>query len=319
MDEANYNCIFFIGTTLVQHLMTVLISKHDHLYIEKDSEMSQSQAEVRFQGQQRQQTNLVDWISEEDLHPCPPTGKNANPNDSSSNNSASSVDASQASFTSKSVPQGKGDTAVSPSKQAKTLPGWKYSFKGSPPRPQSAKVGGSTVDVSTASSGNWLMNGLSSLRGHRRTSSGERSRDSGSSQRLSSYDNVTSSSSLGSVLSIDSTPLSTSSCEISVPHSGSDPLGTDSRTEDSLQSEISFQETPQSEEDVKLTMKEDNKISVENSADSLPCSDNRNVASIIRVVDEGTVESHSSPSGEVAELKEELKEQQQVYESRIKK
>ncbi|XP_056627365.1 rho GTPase-activating protein 22 isoform X2 [Triplophysa dalaica] len=307
------------GTTLVQHLMTVLISKHDHLYIEKDSEMPQSQAEVRFQGQQRQQTNMVDWISEEDLHPCPPTGKNANPNDSSSNNSASSVDASQASFTSKSVPQGKGDTAVSPSKQAKTLPGWKYSFKGSPPRPQSAKVGGSTVDVSTASSGNWLMNGLSSLRGHRRTSSGERSRDSGSSQRLSTYDNVTSSSSLGSVLSIESTPLSTSSCEISVPHSGSDPLGTDSRTEDSLQSGISFQETAQSEEDMKLTMKEEGKISVENSAGSLPCSDNGNLASIIRVVDEGTVESHSSPSGEVAELKEELREQQQVYESRIKK
>ncbi|KAA0725399.1 Rho GTPase-activating protein 22 [Triplophysa tibetana] len=302
------------GTALVQHLMTVLISKH-HLYIEKDSETSQFQAEVRFQGQQHQQTNLVDWISEEDLHPCPPTGKNANTNDSPSNNSASSVDASQASFTSKSVAPGKGDTAVSPSKQAKTLPGWKYSFKGSPPRPQSAKVGGTTVDVSTASSGNWLMNGLSSLRGHRRTSSGERSRDSGTSQRLSTYDNVTSSSSLGSVLIIDSTPLSTSSCEISVSDSGSDPLGTDSRTEDNLQSVKSVQETPQSDEDVKLTVKEDSIISVENGAGS----DNGNVAPIIRVVDEGTVESHSSLSGEVAELKEELREQQQVYESRIKK
>ena len=68
------------------------------------------------------------------------------------------------------------------------------------------------------------MNGLSSLRGHRRTSSGERSardRDStGSSQRLSTYDNVTSSSSMGSVPSVASTPWSTSSCEISGPDSG---------------------------------------------------------------------------------------------------
>lgn len=303
------------GTSLVQHLMTLLISKHDHLYIETDSETSQSQAEIRFQGQQHQQSNLVDWISEEDLHTCPPTGKNVNPNDSPSNNSASSVDASQAVLTSKSVPQGKGDTAVSPSKQAKTLPGWKYSFKGSSPRPQSAKVGGSTVDVSSASSGNWLMNGLSSLRGHRRTSSGERSRDSGSSQRLSTYDNVTSSSSLGSVLSIDSTPWSTSSCEISIPDSGSDPLGTDLRTEDRLQAEISGQETAQSEEDVKLSEKEDNSIAVA----GLLCRDNGNVAPVIRVVDEDIEETHLSLAGEVAELKEELRKQKQAYESRIQK
>lgn len=309
----------FTGTSLVQHLMTLLISKHDHLYIETDSETSQTQAEIRFQGQQHQQSNLVDWISEEDLHTCPPTGKNVNPNDSPSNTSASSVDASQATSTSKPVPQVKGDTAVSPSKQAKTLPGWKYSFKGSSPRPQSAKVGGSTVDVSSASSGNWLMNGLSSLRGHRRTSSGERSRDSGSSQRLSTYDNVTSSSSLGSVLSIDSTPWSTSSCEISVPDSGSDPLGTDSRTEDRLQSEISGQETAQSEEDVKLSENEDNSIAVENGAGSAQCRDNGNVTPVIRVVDEDIEEIHSSLASEVAELKEELRMQKQTYESRIKK
>ncbi|XP_051969244.1 rho GTPase-activating protein 22-like [Xyrauchen texanus] len=306
------------GTSFVQHLMTVLISKHDHLYIETDSETSQTEMEVRVQGQQHQQSSLVDWISEEDLHTCSPTGKNACPSDNPTSSSASSLDASQTAITSKSVPQGKGDTAVSPSKQAKTLPGWKYSFKGTSPRPQSAKVCGSTADMSTASSGNWLMNGLSSLRGHRRTSSGERSRDSGSSLRLSTYDNVTSSSSLGSVLSIDSTLWSTSSCEISVPDSGSDPLGTDSRTEDRSHPEVNVQETALNEGEVKPPEHEDSRITVENSAASF-FSDNGNMAPIIRVVDEDIDENPTSLASAVAELKEELRKQKQAYESRIKK
>ncbi|RXN25977.1 rho GTPase-activating 22-like protein [Labeo rohita] len=296
------------GTSLVQHLMTLLISKHDRLYTEKDLETSQNQTEVKDQSQQLQQSNLVDWISEEDLHTCPPAAKN-----DPTSSSASSVDAASAS---KPVPQGKGETAISPSKQAKTIPGWKYTFKGSSPRPQSAKAGGSAVDVSTASSGNWLMNGLSSLRGHRRTSSGERSRDSGSSQRLSTYDNVTSSSSLGSVLSMDSTPWSTSSCEISVPDSGSEPLG----TEDGPQTEASAQEE-RSEEDGKSSEQEDADSAVEKRASGLFCSDNGNVAPVIRVVDEDgdADESSSSLVNVVAELKEELKKQKQTYESRIKK
>uniref|UniRef100_A0A672KRI8 Rho GTPase activating protein 22 n=1 Tax=Sinocyclocheilus grahami TaxID=75366 RepID=A0A672KRI8_SINGR len=262
------------GTSLVQHLMTLLISKHDRLYTEKDSETSQNQMEVKDQSQQHQQSKLVDWISEEDLQTC----KNDNPTSSS----ASSVDAA---ITSKPVPQGKGETAVSPSKQAKALPGWKYTFKGSSPRPPSAKVCSSAVDVSTASSGNWLMNGLSSLRGHRRTSSGERSRDSGSSQRLSTYDNVTSSSSLGSVLSMDSTPWSSSSCEIFVPDSGRDPLG----TEDGPQTEASAQEE-RSEEEAKV-------VDEDTDANGGPSS----LASIVE------------------DLKEELRKQKQTYESRIQK
>uniref|UniRef100_A0A671LRA9 Rho GTPase-activating protein 22-like n=1 Tax=Sinocyclocheilus anshuiensis TaxID=1608454 RepID=A0A671LRA9_9TELE len=267
-------------------------------------ETSQNQMEVKDQSQQHQQSKLVDWISEEDLQTC----KNDNPTSSS----ASSADAA---ITSKPVPQGKGETAVSPSKQAKTLPGWKYTFKGSSPRPPSAKVCGSAVDVSTASSGNWLMNGLSSLRGHRRTSSGERSRDSGSSQRLSTYDNVTSSSSLGSVLSMDSTPWSSSSCEISVPDSGSDPLG----TEDGPQTEASAQEE-RSEEEAKPSEQEDDVDSaVENRASGLFCSDNGNVAPVIRVVDEDT-DANGGPSSlasVVEDLKEELRKQKQTSESRI--
>ncbi|XP_073684768.1 rho GTPase-activating protein 22 [Garra rufa] len=292
------------GTSLVQHLMTLLISMHDRLYTEKDSETSQNQTEVKDQSQQLQPSNLVDWISEEDLHASPPSAKN-----DPTSSSASSVDAALAS---KPVPQGN----ISPSKQAKTIPGWKYTFKGSSPRPHSAKVGGLAVDVSTASSGNWLMNGLSSLRGHRRTSSGERSRDSGSSQRLSTYDNVTSSSSLGSVLSMDSTPWSTSSCEISVPDSGSDPLG----TEDGPQTETSAQEE-RSEEEAKPSDQEETGSAVENRASGLFCSDNGNVAPVIRVVDEDGDENESPLSlvNVVTELKEELRKQKQTYESRIKK
>uniref|UniRef100_A0A672LCD4 Rho GTPase activating protein 22 n=1 Tax=Sinocyclocheilus grahami TaxID=75366 RepID=A0A672LCD4_SINGR len=183
-------------------------------------------------------------------------------------------------------------------KQAKTLPGWKYTFKGS-----SAK-GAAAVD-----GGNWLMNGLSSLRVHRRTSSGERSRDSGSSQRLSTYDNVTSSSSLGSVPSMDSTPWSTSSCEISVTDSGGEPLGTEDRP--SAPEE-------QSEEEAKPGEHEED--AEEKRASGLFCGDNGSIAPVIRVVDEDgdADESPSSLVSVVAELKEELRKQKQTYESRIK-
>uniref|UniRef100_A0A4W4E1E2 Rho GTPase activating protein 22 n=1 Tax=Electrophorus electricus TaxID=8005 RepID=A0A4W4E1E2_ELEEL len=206
------------GTSLVQHLMTVLISKHDQLYPEQDSEVPEPCLEVRSQGQQPQQSSLVGWISEEDLQSLAPAG-NSNPSDNPTSSSASSLDGSPAGPSPKSGSQGKSETAVSPSKQAKTLPSWKYTFKGSSTRPPPAKTGSSSSDMGGVSSGNWLMNGLSSLRGHRRTSTGERAKDSGTSQRLSTYDNVTSSSSPGSMLSIDSAPWSTSSCEFSVPES----------------------------------------------------------------------------------------------------
>uniref|UniRef100_A0A8C2KIG6 Rho GTPase activating protein 22 n=1 Tax=Cyprinus carpio TaxID=7962 RepID=A0A8C2KIG6_CYPCA len=262
------------GTSLVQHLMTLLISKHERLYTDKDSETSQNQTELKDQSQQLQQSNLEDWISEEDLHTCP----SADP-----------------ALASKPPPQGKGETAVSPSKQAKTLPGWKYTFKGS-----SAK-GGSAVD-----GGNWLMNGLSSLRGHRRTSSGERSREhSGCSQRLSTYDNVTSSSSVGSVLSMDSALWSTSSCEISVTDCGGEPLGT----------------APEEQSEEEARPDEHEEDAEEKRASGLFCGDDGSAAPVIRVVDEDgdAEESPSSLVSVVAELKEELRKQKQTYESRIKK
>uniref|UniRef100_A0A3Q1D1V3 Rho GTPase activating protein 22 n=1 Tax=Amphiprion ocellaris TaxID=80972 RepID=A0A3Q1D1V3_AMPOC len=305
------------GTSLVQHLMTVLIREHNRLYSGRDQE-----------GPALPQTDLGAWISEEDLQTCPIS----NP-DQELHSSASSLDAKLCAAVTPTQtpnpntgpklgsPSGKGETVVSPSKQAKTIPSWKYSFKSSsaPRSQQQAKQssgGGSVADATSVSSGgggggsggNWLMNGLSSLRGHRRTSSGERSardRDStGSSQRLSTYDNVTSSSSMGSVPSVSSTPWSTSSCEISVPDSGSEPSP-----------HQNCRGAPSSEQDSCEAM--------ELCSSSAVCSENGNVAmaagvpSIIMSEDgDGT---NLTLSSLVEGLKEELRKQKTSYEARIQK
>lgn len=291
--------------------MTVLISKHDQMYPERDSEAPEGCVEVKSEDQQQQQPNLVGWISEEDLQSLTHAGKSSTASDNPTSSSASSLDGSPGGPCSKSGTQGKGEAVVSPSKQAKALPSWKYTFKSSSPRPQPAKVSGSSVDVSNASGGNWLMNGLSSLRGHRRTSAGERVRDSGSSQRLSTYDNVTLSSSMGSAPSVDSAPWSTSSCEISIPESGSDPSEAESRKECWAE----LEENPQTVE-ARTVERED---AAEDYASRTCCVDNSNVVPLITVMDEDTEESPSSLASLVAALREELMRQKQAYESRIKK
>ncbi|XP_017339292.1 rho GTPase-activating protein 22 isoform X3 [Ictalurus punctatus] len=299
------------GTSLVQHLMTVLISKHDQLYPDQELEAPEVSMEVRPQCQHHQQSNLVGWISEEDLQSLTPPGKNPNTSDNPSSSSTSSLDGIPAGPSPKSVSQGKAETAISPSKQAKTLPSWKYTFKGSSPRQQPAKTAGPSADVSNVSSGNWLMNGLSSLRGHRRTSTGERAKDSGSSQRLSTYDNVTYSSSPGSVPSVDSSQWSTLSCEISV--SGSDNVEADNRTE-----------SDENSVDPEPTMDEVNDIEQEDASGNMvsTCSSDtniNNVVPVITVMAEDNDESSSSLVSVVAALKEELQSQKLVYETRINK
>ncbi|KAM7371147.1 hypothetical protein PAMP_010638 [Pampus punctatissimus] len=338
------------GTSLVQHLMTILIREHNRLYSEREQEGSiVAQTELPVQGHQLQHRSLGAWISEEDLQSCPVS----NP-DQELHSSASSLDAKLcAAITPTQTPNpnpgpklgsssGKGDTVVSPSKQAKTMPSWKYSFKSSSaPRsqPQTKQSGGSSVaDTTSVSSGggggggNWLMNGLSSLRGHRRTSSGERSardRDStGSSQRLSTYDNVTSSSSMGSVPSVASTPWSTSSCEISVPDSGSSEpsanqicgIGCESGEkgewmESQREIDRGMTTDPSSEQDSCEAM--------ELCSSSAACSENGNMAvaagvpSIIMSEDgDGTNVTLSSL---VEGLKDELRKQKTAYETRIQK
>ncbi|XP_041818676.1 rho GTPase-activating protein 22 isoform X1 [Chelmon rostratus] len=341
------------GTSLVQHLMTILIREHIRLYSGRDQEgPTATQTELPVQGHQLQHRSLGAWISEEDLQTCPVS----NP-DQELHSSASSLDAKLcAAVTPTQTPNlnpgpklgsssGKGETLVSPSKQAKSIPSWKYSFKSSStPRSQTqakqSSSGSSVADITSVSSGggggggNWLMNGLSSLRGHRRTSSGERSardRDStGSSQRLSTYDNVTSSSSMGSVPSVSSTPWSTSSCEISVPDSGSEPsphqnvLGGESGEKGEwMESQGEIDRGRDGGMTTDPSSEQDSCEAMELCSSSAACSENGNVAmaagvpSIIMSEDgDGT---NLTLSGLVEGLKDELRKQKTSYEARIQK
>ncbi|XP_031699493.1 rho GTPase-activating protein 22 [Anarrhichthys ocellatus] len=342
------------GTSLVQHLMTILIREHNRLYSGRDQEGSAvPQSELPVQGHQLQHRSLGAWISEEDLQSCPVS----NP-DQELHSSASSLDAKLcAALTPTQTPNlnpgpklgspsGKGETVVSPSKQAKTIPSWKYSFKSSSGKPSSSSSGGgggsSVADVASVSSGggggggNWLMNGLSSLRGHRRTSSGERSardRDStGSSQRLSTYDNVTSSSSMGSVPSVASTPWSTSSCEISVPDSGSEPSanqncgagGESGGKGEWMESQREVDRGRDGGATTDPSSEQDSCEAMELCSSSAACSENGNAAvaaaagvpSIVTSEDgDGTVTLSSLVEG----LKDELRKQKTTYETRIQK
>lgn len=346
------------GTSLVQHLMTILIREHLRLYSGREQEgPAAPQTELPVQGHQLQHRSLGAWISEEDLQSCPP----ANP-DQEMHSSASSLDAKLcAAVTPTQTPNlnpgpkvgsssGKGDTVVSPSKQAKVIPSWKYSFKSSsgPRSQQQAKQsssGGSTAEAASVSSGggggggggsgNWLMNGLSSLRGHRRTSSGERSvrdRDStGSSQRLSTYDNVTSSSSMGSVPSVASTPWSTSSCEISVPDSGSEPsanqnsgvVGESGEKGEWIESQREIESGKDGGMTTEPSSEQDSCEAMELCSSSAACSENGNTATAAEVpsmmVSEDGDGAAPTLSGLVEGLKEELRKQKTAYETRIQK
>ncbi|KAG7506369.1 rho GTPase-activating protein 22-like isoform X1 [Solea senegalensis] len=345
------------GTSLVQHLMTILIREHNRLYSGRDQEgPTILQTELPVQGHQLQHRSLGAWISEEDLQNCPVS----NP-DQELHSSASSLDAKLCTaVTPTQTPSpnpgsklgsssGKGETVVSPSKQAKALPSWKYTFKSSSaprsqPQAKQSSSGGSVADTTSVSSGgggggsggggNWLMNGLSSLRGHRRTSSGERStRDresSGSSQRLSTYDNVTSSSSMGSVPSVSSTPWSTSSCEISVPDSGSEPSANCGVGDGSGEKGEWIVETQRDSDRGRdggmmtdPSSEQDSCEAMELCSSSAACSENGNMAtaagvpSIIMTEDGDGV--NVTINSLVEGLKDELTKQQTVYEARIQK
>ncbi|XP_068439692.1 rho GTPase-activating protein 22-like [Clinocottus analis] len=338
------------GTSLVQHLMTILIREHNRFYSGRDQEASTTpQTELPVPGHQLQHRSLGAWISEEDLQSCPVS----NP-DQELHSSASSLDAKLCAAVTPTQtpnlnpgpklgsPSGKGETVVSPSKQSKTIPSWKYSFKSSSaPRSQpqgkpstaSSGGGGSAADAASVSSGggNWLMNGLSSLRGHRRTSSGERSardRDStGSSQRLSTYDNVTSSSSMGSVPSVASTPWSTSSCEISVPDSGSEPSANNHNCGAGVEGGGNG-EWPESQRETEggrtpdPSSEQDSCEAMELCGSSAACSENGNGAAAAGVPSIVTSEDGDETltlSSLVEGMKEELRKQKTTYETRIQR
>ncbi|KAM9847320.1 rho GTPase-activating protein 22 [Aulostomus maculatus] len=194
------------GSSQVQHLMNVLISEHTRLY-QRDE--AKTEAEIPSQ-QSCNQKYKVEWLPQEDTDPptnlgtdtknpqetpqplTPSTDNNPNvpspaiPSEAveegltEGENKPKTEEKVEGRVDSKSEGKGEGEVAVSPSKQSKALPSWRCSFKGSAASAGSrGKIGGSAGDVSTTGGSNWLMNGLSSFRAHRRTtSSSERLKDS---------------------------------------------------------------------------------------------------------------------------------------------
>ncbi|XP_040033794.2 rho GTPase-activating protein 22 isoform X1 [Gasterosteus aculeatus] len=187
------------GSTQVQHLMTVLISEHTKLY-----QREEVKTETKIPPKQLSpiQRCKVEWLSEEDslaskspkeepqlstpskdskpTVPSPITrsekGEDGLIEERGQGMTEEKVDGQA---DSKTEARGGSEAAVSPSKQSKASPTWRSSFKGGAASGgQRGKVGGSAGDVSAAGGSNWLINGLSSLRAHKRTtSSGERLRD----------------------------------------------------------------------------------------------------------------------------------------------
>ncbi|KAM8773919.1 rho GTPase-activating protein 22 isoform 2-T2 [Rhynchonycteris naso] len=201
------------GTSLVQHLMTFLIRKHSQLFTARATE-----------GPTSPHGGLpctVGWGSEEVTRDsrAEPSSPGA---PSLPSHWTSSLDGATVAALSRNSPLGPGGqgspATSSPGKRMQTLPNWKSSFRQSGSRSGNPKVGSLSLEVPVISSGgNWLMNGLSSLRCQRRASSGSQLKDSSSSQRLSTYDNVPTPTLFPSTPSVSSMVwLGASSCEASV-------------------------------------------------------------------------------------------------------
>ncbi|XP_059179780.1 rho GTPase-activating protein 22 isoform X2 [Centropristis striata] len=335
------------GSSQVQHLMTVLISEHTRLYQREEPE---TDAKIPLQQQLSPgQRGKVEWLPQEDANTPPSKTPKEEPRSSTPTTESKPTAPSPITTTSekgedsetegkvkgkteekmdgkedsKSEGKGESEVAVSPSKQSKALPSWRSSFKGGGaasggPR---GKIGGSAGDVSAAAGSNWLMNGLSSLRVHRRTtSSGERLKDSSlkdstlslkettlplkdsqrdsdedssqmplsnrvllQSHRLSAYDNVAPSS-----LSL---PADTSSIWTSF--------------------EISLAEPEGSEKAVKLGQGQEKSTEVRDSTSTLDHSASG--------TEDDLTGTNEGLSNMLTELKQELKKQRTSYETCIRK
>ncbi|XP_041874775.1 rho GTPase-activating protein 22 isoform X4 [Corvus kubaryi] len=302
------------GTSLVQHLMTVLISEQGRIFAVPQAEVPGSQLEIR----PVRQRSTVEWISEEDGEDSRSQNSAASPADLPSGN-AVALEATPGPTVKITPPEHSGKSAqpaTSPSKRVQTLPPWKYSFRQQGARSVSPKLGSSSLDIpNLSSSGNWLMNGLYSLRGHRRTASGERVKDSCSSQRLSTYDNVPSSSLSLSTHSMASTTWSTSSCEISMMDSVSScPAcrASDSSALSSLKTEWVTQGS--------LSQSEVKTADLENSMDRFEaCSSSSSEQSDPAAASRDSVQCSRALQSLVVELKTELSKQRTEYETSIKR
>ncbi|NXD03067.1 RHG22 protein, partial [Certhia familiaris] len=301
------------GTSLVQHLMTVLISEQGRIFAVPQADTPGNQLEVK----PMRQRSTVEWISEEDGEDSRSQNNATSPADLPSGN-AVALEATPGPAVKITPPEHSGKStqpATSPSKRVQTLPPWKYSFRQQGARSVSPKLGSSSLDIpNLSSSGNWLMNGLYSLRGHRRTASGERVKDSCSSQRLSTYDNVPSSSLSLSTHSMASTTWSTSSCEISVMDSVSScPAcrASDSSALSSLKTEWVTQGS--------LSQSEVKTADLDNSMDRFEACSSSSEQSDPAAASRDSVQCSRALQSLVVELKTELSKQRTEYETSIKR
>lgn len=307
-------CFLPTGTSLVQHLMTVLISEQGRIFAVPQADVPGSQLEIR----PVHQRSTVEWISEEDGEDSRSENSVPSPADLPSS-SAVALEATPGPAVKNTPSEHSGkltQPATSPNKRVQPLPPWKYSFRQQGARSASPKLGSSSLDIpNLSSSGNWLMNGLYSLRGHRRTASGERVKDSCSSQRLSTYDNVPSSSLSLSTHSMASTTWSTSSCEISVMDSVSScPAcrASDSSALSSLKTEWITQGS--------LSQSEVKTADLENSIDRFEaCSSSSSEQSNLAAASRDSVKCSRALQSLVVELKTELSKQRTEYETSIKR
>ncbi|KAF6107494.1 Rho GTPase activating protein 22 [Phyllostomus discolor] len=193
------------GTSLVQHLMTVLIRKHSQLFTARTTEGPASP--------HGSPPCTVEWGSEEVTRDSQGEPRSPRAPGLPSHRRTSSLDGATVAALSRNSPLGPGShsglTTSSPGKRMQTLPSWKSSFRQSGSRSGSPKAGSSSLEMPIISSGrNWFMNGLSSLRSHHGASSGDRLKDLSTSQRLSTYDNVPAASLFPSTPSMSSSAWS---------------------------------------------------------------------------------------------------------------
>ncbi|XP_045079350.1 rho GTPase-activating protein 22-like [Coregonus clupeaformis] len=199
------------GSSQVQHLMTVLISEHSRLYqgeAETPREDQSAPPPTPYPRAPTIQHCRVEWLSQEDIlppttptQPYPSLGQTPNtpsqePLQPILTSSVSSLDTDHPGSTTQERKEGDSEgkserkserklsggsgAALGPSKQSKSLSSWRSSLKGgSGSGGVRGKMGGSAVDMSTVTRGNWLMNGLSSFHNHRRpASTGKRLKES---------------------------------------------------------------------------------------------------------------------------------------------
>ncbi|XP_078498829.1 rho GTPase-activating protein 22 isoform X1 [Lissotriton helveticus] len=291
------------GTSQVQHLMTVLIREHRRLFATTRADLSELIIDSRSGIQHINGVSERDSSRTEDIVADQPDMLISR---------APAMEAANVRTVNRATPQ----SATTPNKKVQTLQSWKCALKPTGGRSPSPKFGNSNLDIPSLSpSGNWLMNGLSSLRGHRRTSSVERVKDSGSSQRFSTYDNVPSSSLSLSAHSVGCSTWSTSSCELSISDSisscpacrGSDSSAFMATKTDwpglSSVSQSEVKSMDSSFERLQVCFSSDSSIE-----QSHPVTASKDPARYSRAL-----------QGLVSELKNELERQRSEYESRIQR